>query len=53
MALFNIEGEEVIEKEVGNGGDSGRIYVNKKYIGKTVKIIIPAEGVQEVMNNVE
>ncbi|MDP2754625.1 MAG: DUF2080 family transposase-associated protein [Nitrospirota bacterium] len=42
MAIFQIEGEEVIEKEVGNGGESGRIYINKKYIGLNVKIVIPS-----------
>lgn len=53
MAIFQLEGEEVIEKEVGNGGESGRIYINRKYIGRTVKIVIPpdtglggSEGVQ-------
>ncbi len=53
MAIFQLEGEEVIEKEVGNGGDSGRIYINKKYIGMNVKIVIPSgpggkAGVQRV-----
>lgn len=42
MAIFQLVGEEVIEKEVGNGGESGRIYINKKYIGLTVKIVIPS-----------
>ncbi len=41
MAVFQIEGEELIEKEVGNAGGSGRIYINKKYIGQNIKIIIP------------
>lgn len=45
MAIFQLEGEEVIEKEVGNGGESGRIYINKKYIGLTVKIVIPPDTV--------
>ncbi len=43
MAVFKLKGEEVIEKEVGNGGESGRIYIHKKYIGKTVKIVIPSD----------
>jgi len=40
MAVFQVEGEELIEKEVGKQGDSGRIYVHKKYIGQRVKIVI-------------
>jgi len=40
MAVFQIEGEELIEKEVGDAGGSGRIYLNRKYIGQNVKIII-------------
>lgn len=40
MAIFQIEGEELIEKEVGRQGDVGRIYLHKKYIGQRVKIII-------------
>lgn len=40
MAIFQIEGEELIEKEVGRQGDVGRIYLHKKYIGRIVKIII-------------
>lgn len=40
MAVFQIEGEELIEKEVGDAGGSGRIYIKKKYIGQNVKIII-------------
>lgn len=43
MSIFKLEGEEVIEKEVGNGGESGRIYVHKKYIGLNVKIVIPPD----------
>jgi len=40
MALFQIEGEELIEKEVGKQGEMGRIYLHKKYIGQLVKIVI-------------
>lgn len=33
---------EFIEKLVGNGGSSGIIYVPRKYIGESVKVIILA-----------
>lgn len=39
MAVFTIEGEEVIIKTVGDGGFSGRIYVPKSWQGETVKIV--------------
>lgn len=39
MATFSIEGEEIIKKTVGDGGDSGRIYVPKSWLGETVQIV--------------
>jgi len=39
MATFSIEGEEILQKTVGDGGDSGRIYVPKSWMGETVKIV--------------
>lgn len=39
MAIFTIEGEEIIDKKVGNGGDSGRIYLPNEWIGETVKVV--------------
>ena len=48
MAVFQIEGEELIEKEVGDAGGSGRIYIHRKYIGQNVKIIIPKATVPGV-----
>ncbi len=44
MSIFQIEGEEVIEKVVGPGKFSGQIYVHKKYIGKLVKIVFPSNS---------
>ena len=42
MKLTNIElkGYEMLEKTVNKGGDSGRVYVPIKWIGKKVKIIL-------------
>ncbi len=40
MAIFQIEGEEVIEKIVGPGGTSAQIYLHKKYTGRRVKVVI-------------
>jgi putative transposon-encoded protein len=37
---ISVEGYEVIEKVVKEGGNSGRIYVPKSWIGKKVKIIL-------------
>jgi putative transposon-encoded protein len=34
------KGYEVIEKEVANGGNSGRVFVPKKWVGKHVKIVL-------------
>jgi len=36
---FEIYGEEMIEKEVKQSGNSGRIYLPPEWIGKHVKII--------------
>ncbi len=42
MGLFQIEGEEVIEKVVRNRprGSSAQIYLHKKYAGRHVKVVI-------------
>ncbi|MCC7555354.1 MAG: DUF2080 family transposase-associated protein [Methanoculleus marisnigri] len=42
------KGYEIIEKEVANGGNSGRVFVPKKWVGKHVKIILmePLEKVE-------
>lgn len=37
---FKISGYAMIKKGVGDGGDSGRIYVPKSWIGKQVVIIL-------------
>lgn len=34
------KGYEMLEKEVANGGNSGRVFVPKKWGGKRVKIIL-------------
>ena len=39
MATFTIEGEEIITKTVGDGGDSGRIYVPIAWLGEDVKVV--------------
>jgi putative transposon-encoded protein len=36
---FEIYGEEMIEKEVKQSGNSGRVYLPPEWIGKHVKII--------------
>lgn len=41
MAVFKIEGEEVIDKTVRpRTGSSAQIYVHKKYAGRRVKVVI-------------
>jgi putative transposon-encoded protein len=35
----HIPGEEMIEKEVKRAGNSGRVYVPRRWLGKRVKII--------------
>ena len=38
-AKFTVFGEELIEKEVGPGGNAGRVYLPLGWVGKLVKII--------------
>jgi putative transposon-encoded protein len=38
-AKFEVYGEEMIEKEVKQSGNSGRVYLPPEWIGKLVKII--------------
>lgn len=40
---FKTDGCEAREKTVGDGGASGRIYVPKSWIGKTVIIILKSQ----------
>jgi putative transposon-encoded protein len=39
MAKFEVFGEEMIEKEVKQSGNSGRVYLPPEWVGKHVKII--------------
>jgi len=51
IATFVVEKvEEVIEREVGNGGGSGRIYVPKEWVGRTVKIVLLSESNRKEKN---
>ena len=34
------KGYEIIEKEVAGGGNSGRVFVPKAWVGKHVKIVL-------------
>jgi putative transposon-encoded protein len=36
---FEVYGEEMIEKEVKQSGNSGRVYLPPEWVGKYVKII--------------
>jgi len=36
---FRVFGEELIEKEVKSGGNTGRVYLPSNWVGKLVKII--------------
>lgn len=36
---FEVYGEELVEKEVGQSGNSGRVYLPQDWVGKRVKII--------------
>lgn len=36
---FEIYGEEMIEKKVNSGGNSGRVYLPPNWIGTRVKVI--------------
>jgi putative transposon-encoded protein len=38
-AKFEVYGEEMIEKEVKQSGNSGRVYLPPEWVGKYVKII--------------
>ena len=38
-AKFEVYGEEMIEKQVKQSGNSGRVYLPPEWIGKHVKII--------------
>jgi putative transposon-encoded protein len=38
-AKFEVYGEEMIEKQVKQSGNSGRVYLPPEWIGKNVKII--------------
>jgi len=40
---FKVEGVESREKEVAEAGTSGRIYLPKSWIGKTVVVILKGE----------
>ncbi len=46
MAVFRIEGEEVIDKTVRPriSGSSAQIYVHKKYAGRRVKVVILSDN---------
>jgi putative transposon-encoded protein len=35
-----LEGYEVLEKVVKEGGNSGRIYLPKSWVGKRVKVVL-------------
>ena len=37
---MKMEGYEVVEKKVEAGGNSGRIYVPKRWIGKKVRAVL-------------
>ena len=39
MSKFEVYGEEMIEKEVKQSGNSGRVYLPPEWVGKSVKII--------------
>ena len=39
-AKINLVGYEMIEKEVNQSGNSGRVYVPIQWIGKKVKVIL-------------
>jgi putative transposon-encoded protein len=39
LAKFEVFGEEMIEKEVKQSGNSGRVYLPPEWVGKQVKII--------------
>lgn len=40
---MTLEGYEVVEKKVDKGGNSGRIYVPKHWVGKKVRAVLIEE----------
>ena len=46
MAVFQIEGDEVIDKTVRprTCGSSAQIYIHKKYTGRRVKVVILSDN---------
>lgn len=38
--LMQMEGYEIVEKKADAGGNSGRVYVPKHWIGKKVRIVL-------------
>lgn len=40
---LDLEVKDITKKEVKQGGNSGRIYVPKEWIGKKIYAILPAE----------
>jgi putative transposon-encoded protein len=36
---FEVYGEEMLEKEVKNSGNSGRVYLPPEWVGKHIKVI--------------
>jgi len=43
QTTIELRGYEMLEKKVNKSGDSGRVYVPLKWIGKKVKIILLEE----------
>jgi len=44
---IELEGYDFVEKVVSDGGNSGRVLVSKKWLGKKVRVILiepPEEG---------
>jgi putative transposon-encoded protein len=37
---MQMEGYEVVEKKADKGGNSGRVYVPKHWIGKKVRVVL-------------
>lgn len=35
-----VEGYQVVDARVGPGGNSGRVYVPKKWIGQNVRVVL-------------
>lgn len=49
LMSINIEGYEVLEKEVKSSGNSGRVYLPASWIGTKVKIV----RIEPVLHEVE